>query len=52
MSKYAKGRTLAGLYATKAAAHESAAKLKGGFVLPPRNAWAGRQGRSPDAADG
>jgi hypothetical protein len=44
IGRCAKGRTLVGLYATKAEADEAAAKVKGGFVLPPRNAWPGRQG--------
>jgi hypothetical protein len=35
------GRTLLGLYATKAEADAAAAKVEGAFVLPPRSAWAG-----------
>jgi hypothetical protein len=38
---HAKGGTLVGLYATKQEADEAAAKVKGGFVLPPKSAWAG-----------
>jgi len=36
-------RRLVGLYATKAEADQVAAKVKGGFVLPPKSAWAGKQ---------
>jgi hypothetical protein len=39
---YAKGLTLVGLYATKKEVDEAAAKVKGGFVLPPNSAWPGK----------
>jgi hypothetical protein len=42
IGQYAKGCTLVGHYDTKAEADAEAAKVKGGFVLPPRNAWAGK----------
>jgi hypothetical protein len=35
-------RVLVGLYATKAEADAVAQKGGGRFVLPPRNAWAGK----------
>jgi len=40
---YTDGRTLLGLYPTKAEADEAAAKIKGSFVLPPKAAWAGKE---------
>jgi hypothetical protein len=37
------GKTLLGLYQFKRHAEEEAAKVKGGFVLPPLNAWGGKE---------
>jgi hypothetical protein len=39
---HGEGRGLVGLYQTKAEADAIARKGRGRFVLPPRNAWAGK----------
>jgi hypothetical protein len=40
---HGKERGLIGLYATKALADDAVKRVKGGFVLPPREAWKGTE---------